>query len=57
MRSNQYPTNKFEVLHITNPLTPRSDKHVTSPYNIYTLSSKQVVRLHYELKTHENLVK
>ena len=45
MRSNQYPTNKFEVLHLTNPLTPRSDKHVTSPYNIYTLSSKQVVRL------------
>ena len=45
MRSNQYPTNKFEVLHITNPLTPRSDKHVTSPYNIHTLSSKQVVRI------------
>ena len=45
MRSNQYPTNKFKVLHITNPLTPGSDKHVTSPYNIYTLSSKQVVRL------------
>ena len=41
MRSNQYPTNKFEVLHITNPLTPRSDKHVTSPYNIYTLYIQQ----------------
>ena len=24
-----------------NPFTPRSDKHVTSPYNIQTLSSKQ----------------
>ena len=41
MCSNQYPTNKFEVLHITNPLTPRSDKHVTSPYNIYTLYIQQ----------------
>ena len=45
MCSNQYPTNKFEVLHITNHLTPRSDKHVTSPYSVYTLSSQQVVRL------------
>ena len=27
-----------------NPLTPRSDQHVTSPYNIHTLSSKQVMR-------------
>ena len=26
------------------PLTPRSDSHVTSPYNIYTLFSKQVMR-------------
>ena len=28
-----------------NPLTPRSDWHVTSPYNIETLSSKQVMRI------------
>ena len=28
-----------------NPLTPRSDSHVTSPYNIHTLSSKQVMRI------------
>ena len=41
MRSNQYPTNKFEVLHITNPLTPRSDKHVTSPYSVYTYIIQQ----------------
>ena len=26
-----------------NPLTPRSDEQVTSPYNIKTLSSKQVI--------------
>ena len=28
-----------------NPLTPRSDQHGTSPYNILTLSSKQVMRI------------
>ena len=28
-----------------NPLTPRSDKNVTSPYNIHTLLSKQVMRI------------
>ena len=28
-----------------NPLTPRSDLHATSPYNLFTLSSKQVMRI------------
>ena len=28
-----------------NLLTPRSDKHVTSPYSIRTLFSKQVMRI------------
>ena len=28
-----------------NSLTPRSDSHVTSPYNIHPLSSKQVMRI------------
>ena len=28
-----------------NPLTPRSDQHVISPYNLHTLSSKQVMRI------------
>ena len=28
-----------------NPLTPRSDSHVTSPCNIHTLSSRQVMRI------------
>ena len=28
-----------------NPLTPMSDKHVTSLYNIHTLFSKQVMRI------------
>ena len=27
-----------------NPLITRTDKHVTSPYNIHTLLSKQVMR-------------
>ena len=27
------------------PLTPRSDQHVTSPYNIPILFSKQVMRI------------
>ena len=41
------PTNhKASASHIPlNPLTPRSDQRVTSPYNIHTLSSKQVMRL------------
>ena len=30
---------------LLNPLTPKSDYHVTSSYSICTLSSKQVVRL------------
>ena len=28
-----------------NPLTPRSDKHVFSPYNIHTLGSKLVMEI------------
>ena len=28
-----------------NPLTPRSDSHVSSPYHIHPLSSKQVMRI------------
>lgn len=28
-----------------NPLTPQSDYHETSPYNIQTLTSKQVMRI------------
>ena len=28
-----------------NPLTPRSDQHETSPRNILTLSSKQLMRM------------
>ena len=31
--------------HLINPLTPRSDEHVTSPYDIQTLSTKQVMRI------------
>ena len=30
---------------LINPSTPRSDEHETSPYNIHTVSSKQVVRI------------
>ena len=33
--------NPFEWVYL---LTPRSDQHVTFPYNIHTLSSKQVMR-------------
>ena len=28
---------------LVNSLTPKSDQPVTSPYNIHTLSSKQVI--------------
>ena len=34
-----------EKLVPVNRLTSRSDKHLTSPYNIHTLSSKQVIRV------------
>ena len=30
----------FTNLHSPNPLTPTSDQHETSPYNILTLSNK-----------------
>ena len=33
------------IANYLNPLTPRSDQHETSPYNILTLSSKQVMRI------------
>ena len=33
------------VQFISNPLTPRSDSHVTSPYNIRPLFSKLVMRV------------
>ena len=32
-------------LNINIPFTPRSDKHVTSPYSVDTLSNEQVMRL------------
>ena len=32
-------------LHLLNPLTSRSDLHVTSPINIHSLFSKQVMRI------------
>ena len=28
-----------------NPLTPKSDQYITSPYNFNTLSSRQVMRI------------
>ena len=35
---------KKRLLNRLNPLTPRSDYHVTSPNSTHTLSSKQVMR-------------
>ena len=39
----------FELVSVSgnsnNPFTPISDKHVTSPYYIHTLSSKQLMRI------------
>ena len=40
----------IEKLVPVNHLTSRSDKHLTSPYNIHKLSSKQVMRV---LKTYQ----
>ena len=36
---------KIHVHFLLNRLTPRSDEHKTSPYNIHTLFSKQVMRI------------
>ena len=33
------------IFSIPNPLTPRSDQHMNSPYKFNTLSSRQVVRI------------
>ena len=39
------------MITLLNPLTPKSDSYVTSPYNIYTLSRKQVMRTqNYQLE-------
>ena len=35
----------WDFLTSFNPLTPKSDQHITSPHNIHTLSSKKVMRL------------
>ena len=34
----------YTTIYLVHPLTPRSDKHITSPYNIHTSSSKVVIR-------------
>ena len=34
-----------EGLIFINPLTPRSDRNITSPHDVHTLSSKQVMRI------------
>ena len=52
--SLQQASNKESCQHVVqvnsastglNHLTPRSDQHETSPYNILTLSSKQLMRI------------
>ena len=40
-----YDVLMFCLFFLFKPLTPRSDQHVTSPYNIHTLLSKQVMRI------------
>ena len=43
----------YTLLHVSpistevliNPLTPRSDQHIKSPYNFNTLSSREVLRI------------
>ena len=41
----KYHHNNCSVAHHINPLTPRSDKYVKSPYNFNTLSIRQVMRI------------
>ena len=35
----------FKDSQALNPLTPRSDQHINSPYDFNTLSSRQVMRI------------
>ena len=37
----------YEAIKFYQPLTPRSDKHVTSPYNIHKLSSSKNTQTHH----------
>ena len=39
-----------------NPLTPRTDKHVTSPYTIHTLFNKQVMRILKLISTDKTVI-
>ena len=39
------PDTDIDPNNASNSLTLRGDKHVTSPYNICTLSNKQVMRI------------
>ena len=39
------PDTDIDPNNASNSLTLRGDKHVTSPYNIRTLSNKQVMRI------------
>ena len=43
--TGDYSFKQFTEYNCLNPLTPRSDLHATSPYNLHTLSSKQVMRI------------
>ena len=39
-----YNITKLQMVPV-NPLNPRSDEHETSPHNIHTLFSKQVMKI------------
>ena len=39
------PRNIVNIVFLNNPLTLSSNQYATSPNNIYTLSSKQVMRI------------
>ena len=52
LKRNMMPQNKEVKVRIQqwalkpfDPLTPRSDEHANSPYNIHTLYSKQIMRI------------
>ena len=42
---HQTPTHSTKCAHTFHPLTPKNDQHETSPYNILTLSSKNLMRI------------
>ena len=45
--SKRYDTNPHGVIDFVNPLSPKSDQHELSPYNISAYENRVVMRIEY----------